>query len=77
MPVFSVDHGTLDFGSVTAGGAPATRTLTVTNLGVPAADGSSNLGVGAIGISGPDAADFTLVGNTCPVRRSRPGAPAP
>jgi hypothetical protein len=35
------------------------------NLGVPAADGASNLALGPIGISGPDAADYALVGDTC------------
>jgi hypothetical protein len=65
VPVFRSDRRALEFESVARGSEPVLRTATVTNLGVPAADGASNLAVGPIAITGPDAADFTLVGNTC------------
>jgi len=65
VPVFNADRRALEFGPSVRGAEPVLRTATITNLGVPAADGSSNLGFGSVGISGADAADFTLVANTC------------
>jgi hypothetical protein len=65
VPVFSADRRALEFGPAATGAQPVLRTATITNLGVPAGDGSSNLGFGPVGISGPNAADFALVANTC------------
>jgi hypothetical protein len=65
VPVFSADRRGLEFGPAAPGAQPVLRTATITNLGVPAADGASNLGFGPVGISGPNATDYTLVGNTC------------
>jgi hypothetical protein len=65
VPVFHADRGGLEFGAAAKGGGPVLRTATVRNLGVPATDGTSDLAFGPIGISGPDAADYALVGNTC------------
>jgi hypothetical protein len=63
VPVFN-GPGTVDLGTQ-APGVPTTRTVTVESFGVPAADGSSNLAVGSPGISGANAAEFGIVGNTC------------
>jgi hypothetical protein len=54
-----------DFGAAAKGGAPVQRTITVRSMGVPDAAGRSNLAFGAMGIGGPQAAAFTLVGDTC------------
>jgi hypothetical protein len=55
----------LGFGG-TAVGAPLRRTITVQNLGVPdPGQGRSNLAFRGITIGGPQAAAFTLVGDTC------------
>jgi hypothetical protein len=53
-----------DFGTTTTG-APVQRTVTITNLGVPDAAGRSNLTFGPIGIAGPEASAFALVGDSC------------
>jgi hypothetical protein len=63
VPVFN-GPGSVDFGSQTTG-VPTTRTVAVESFGVPAADGSSNLTPGAPSISGANAAEFGIVGNTC------------
>jgi hypothetical protein len=56
--------GAADFGA-TQKGAPVARTIIVTSFGVPDAAGRSNLLFGPIGIAGPQASAFQLVGNTC------------
>jgi hypothetical protein len=63
VPVFD-GPGPTDFGS-TAPGAPVTRTVTVTSFGVPDAAGRSHLAVSGVAVSGPQAPEFTVVGNTC------------
>jgi hypothetical protein len=63
VPVIEAPRGA-DFGSTTKG-APVTRTINITSFGVPDAAGRSNLAFGPIGIAGPQASAFTLVGNTC------------
>ncbi|MEA2382162.1 MAG: hypothetical protein QOH72_2133 [Solirubrobacteraceae bacterium] len=52
------------FGTTTQS-APVQRTVTITNLGVPDAAGQSNLMFGPIGVAGPQASAFAIVGNTC------------
>jgi hypothetical protein len=63
VPVFQAPRGT-DFGATTLG-APVTRTVTVGSFGVPDAAGRSNLAVGPVSVSGPQAAEFAITGNTC------------
>jgi hypothetical protein len=63
----------MDFGATTPK-APVTRSITITSFGVPDAGGASNLGFGAIGITGPSAGAFSLVGNTCSGRALPSGA---
>jgi hypothetical protein len=63
VPVFN-GPGSVDFGSQRTG-VPTTHTITVESFGVPAPDGSSNLGIGAVNLTGPNAAEFGIVGNTC------------
>jgi hypothetical protein len=53
-----------DFGA-TAPGAPTIQTIGITSMGVPDAGGASNLMFGNIAIAGPNASEFTIVGNTC------------
>ncbi|MEY2536120.1 MAG: hypothetical protein QOF29_4030 [bacterium] len=65
VPVFD-GPGAVGFGDQRVG-VPVEQTVTVRSLGVPAPDGSSNLVVGAAGLSGPNAAEFAIVGNTCAV----------
>jgi hypothetical protein len=72
VPVFRAP-ATGDFGS-TPPGVPVTRTITVTNFGVPDDAGRSNLAIGAIGLSGPQAAEFAIVGNTCSGQSMKSGA---
>ena len=63
VPVFN-GPASADFGS-TPNGLGVVRTVTVTSFGLPDAGGASNLTFGPIGISGPQAAAFALVGDTC------------
>jgi hypothetical protein len=63
VPVFN-GPGSVDFGANTTGVA-TTRTVAVESFGVPAPNGVSNLSVGTPGITGPNAAEFAIVGNTC------------
>jgi hypothetical protein len=53
-----------DFGA-TQKGAPVARTINITSFGVPDPAGRSNLLFGPIGIAGPQASAFQLVGNNC------------
>ena len=63
VPVFN-GPASADFGS-TPNGLGVVRTVTVTSFGLHDAGGASNLTFGPIGISGPQAAAFALVGDTC------------
>jgi hypothetical protein len=54
----------MGFGT-TAPGVPVVKSVPVTSFGVPDAAGRSNLGLGQIAVSGPNAGDFLVVGNTC------------
>jgi hypothetical protein len=72
VPVVNVAKA-MDFGA-TAPSAPVTRGITVTSFGVPDAGGASNVNFGPIGVSGPQAAAFTLVGNDCTGRSLPSGA---
>ncbi|MEA2286644.1 MAG: hypothetical protein QOJ21_2687 [Solirubrobacteraceae bacterium] len=63
VPVFN-GPGSTDFGTQPPG-LPTTRTVTIESFGVPAADGTSNLAVGAPAISGANAAEFGILANTC------------
>jgi hypothetical protein len=63
VPVFEALPAA-DFGTTTKG-APVTRTINITSFGVPDAAGRSNLMFGPIGIAGPQASAFALVGNNC------------
>jgi hypothetical protein len=53
-----------DFGAV-APGQSTIQTIAITSFGVPDAAGASNLGIGNVAIVGPNASEFTVVGNTC------------
>jgi hypothetical protein len=48
-----------------APGQPVTRTITVTSFGVPDDAGRSALAMGVAGVTGPQAAEFAMVENTC------------
>jgi hypothetical protein len=72
VPVSS-NPDAVDFGA-TAPGVPVTRSVPITSFGVPDAGGASNLTFGAIGISGPAAAAYSVVGNTCSGRVLPSGA---
>jgi hypothetical protein len=63
VPVF---HGpaAMDFGA-SAPGVPVVRTIPVASFGVPDPAGASNLTIGEVGLAGPNAAQFAVVGNTC------------
>jgi hypothetical protein len=54
----------LGFGSQPVGTA-ATQTVELRSFGVPATDGSSNLTVRGAGVSGAQAPEFQIVGDTC------------
>jgi hypothetical protein len=48
-----------------APGTSQVQTIPITSFGVPDAGGASNLTFGNMAIVGPNASEFTLVGNTC------------
>lgn len=55
----SVNPASLTFGAAAIGTQSATQTVTVTNTG------AAPLNISSLRVEGPDAADFTLVSNTC------------
>jgi hypothetical protein len=63
VPVFN-GPDSLGFGNQ-AVGTPATQTVDVKSLGVPASDGSSNLTVSGAAVRGAQAPEFQIVGDTC------------
>ena len=63
VPVSS-NADAVDFGT-TAPGVALARSITFTSFGVPDAGGASNLMFGPIGITGPGAAAYSLVADTC------------
>lgn len=70
VPVF---HGPTAMGfGTTAPGVPVVRNVPVASFGVPDAAGRSNLRLGQIAVSGPNAGDFLVVGNTCTAGLSLP-----
>jgi hypothetical protein len=64
VPVYN-GPGTLDFGAQPNGAAAPVQTATIASFGVPDAGGRSNLGVSGVTLSGPAAADYQIVSNTC------------
>lgn len=73
-PMLGLDsaHNQVDFGKVmlNATAPPAAETLTLTNAG----GGTTPLQFGALGVSGDDAAQFTLADDTCSNASLAPGA---
>jgi hypothetical protein len=74
VPVYSGPTA-MGFGT-TAPGVPVVKNVPVTSFGVPDAAGRSNLRLGQIAVTGPDAGDFLIVGNTCTAGRSLPSGAA-
>jgi hypothetical protein len=72
VPVFEAP-GSQSWGAI-APGASEVQTIPITSFGVPDAGGASDLTFGNIAIGGPNASEFTLVGNTCSGRVLPSGA---
>jgi hypothetical protein len=65
----------MGFGT-TAPGVPVVKTVPITSFGVPDAAGRSSLTLGQIAVTGPNAGEFLVVGNTCTAGRSLPSGTA-
>jgi hypothetical protein len=63
VPVFEAPPSK-SWGAI-APGASEVQTVPITSFGVPDAGGASNLAFGNIAIAGPNASEFTIVGNNC------------
>lgn len=63
VPVFQAP-GSESWGAV-APGTSVVQNVPITSFGVPDAGGASNLMFGNIAITGPNASEFTIVGNNC------------
>jgi len=72
VPVFHAP-GSETWGAV-APGTSVVQNIPITSFGVPDAGGASNLTFGNIAIVGPNASEFTLVGNSCTGRVLPSGA---
>jgi hypothetical protein len=72
VPVYEGPRS-MGFGS-TPPGVSVVKTVPVTSFGVPDVAGRSNLALGQVGVSGDNAAEFAVVGDTCTGRTLPSGA---